>query len=155
MGYPIFRIEFHFPYFRLRNSPVSEGNAQGINPRLARKKINLSFLDIAPASSSKVRYALHEAHSSVTIVGSDHARWVAYGFSDSEDSLGEDPEEEYETGFQGYDIFGIDLIADTPIWDPREYYLRSLKARTTQLSREWMYLARTVENAVEWVCHYH
>lgn len=47
------------------------------------------------------------------------------------------------------------IVADEPIWTPREYFLKVVKVRTYLVLREWNSIADKVEKEVkQYVCLY-
>jgi hypothetical protein len=115
---------------------------------------------------------MHEAQISFVLCGSDHQRWVAYAFVDTdfeEDDVPDEivPDEQIrevsvplddELGVAKvpiWDPIALDggLDANLPIWDPRLYFLVILEIRMAQVLREWEFLVRTVERSISrYVC---
>lgn len=98
---------------------------------------------------------MYEAQSSLVICGSDETQWTAYAFSDhyfdTEDLLDE------VFSYQGVqedpiawntELDGIMVDANSPIWNPREYFLRILEIRIAHVRQEWTYLIRQVERYI-------
>jgi hypothetical protein len=97
------------------------------------------------------------------ICGSDHTRWICYAFVDTkfdktstrkrDDKSEDDQEEQDEDGTTEdpipSDSEGHAIIADTPVYDPRGYFLRTLNLRMKQILEEWTYLAEKVEDSVK------
>lgn len=83
---------------------------------------------------------------------------------ESGDRNGREHEEEEDVGDEDTDELqfnedpiasdrrGNDVGTDHPIWNPREYFLRNVDFRMSQVLKEWIHLIRTVEASVEeWV----
>lgn len=161
MGYLIFRLEFHLPYFAWRDliSLPRSHSGTGTNEKLQRAWRDVSFLEFpAPKKPSQTIPIIHDAHISLVVCGSDHTRWVCYAFLDTRFKNIDDNEDEQDINETNEDPIASDsdgdpINADTPIWDPREYFLRNVDFRMRQVHREWNYLVRQFERRVEhYVC---
>ena len=111
-------------------------------------------MNIAPTGEQAgYTHGIHEAQISLAICGSDDSRWVAYAFVDTE--FAGVSRDEYEDNFEinedpiASDSRGREVEADSPIWDPREYFLRIVDIRMKQVLGEWTYLIRVVERSVK------
>lgn len=86
------------------------------------------------------------------VCGSDNLRWVAYAFVDAvpgDDEVLEEMSCSYE-GVQDDPIASdYELDANSPIWDPREYFLMIVAARMIRVLGEWEDLVRTVERSIK------
>lgn len=107
-------------------------------------------------ASADELYSLYEAHISVTVTGIDQWVWTAYGFVDVYfDS--------HET-VEGYDqmrgrrcrrwgradpLAAGQIVADEPIWVPREYFLKVFEIRMNQVLREWNWIVEKVGKKVK------
>ena len=123
---------------------------------------NLTFLNMAHANNKRGTDGVYDAHISVVLCGSDHTRWICYGFVDTQfksDSFNGDdyPEDEDSEGEEDECTRGDPIASDSdkscitagqPIWDPREYFLHIVDIRMKQVVSEWMYLSRKVESGV-------
>jgi len=115
------------------------------------------FLKIQTSKSQdEGNYGIYKAQISFVICGSDHRRWVAYAFVDTDfDSkeLGDEEDFPYE-GVQEDPIASDSKVdANRPIWSPREYFLMIVKIRVDQVRKEWEFLVRTVERSINgYVC---
>lgn len=125
----------------------------GHNSRnLKRPWKNVSFLYKTPDASDSGNHCLYDAHVSLTLCGSDHTRWVCYAFADTTfhtEDHNEDNEDEIEEDPIASDSENYGLRADTPIWDPREYFLTTVNYRMRQILEEWACLVREVERRIE------
>jgi hypothetical protein len=141
----------------LRSYPKGENFAtRDVDNGPPRHSIDLSFLKI-PSDKPEDREAfyIHEAAISLVVCGSDNWRWVAYAFIDTNaisdnDNLSEEVESHGD--FRGDPIAsepGLEVNANDPIWDPREYFLMILEIRIRQVLREWQYLVRRVECSIK------
>jgi hypothetical protein len=146
-----FQLSFHLPYYAWRtfekSQPPKDDREFCSDEHSLRRCRDLSFL-----GPSKVEFSdyLCEAQISCVITGPDKWRWVAYCFVDvyfaqdvkesvsqyHEDSLG-------EHGLRTDPLTLGTSDADTPIQNPREYFLMVLRIRLKQVWREWQ---RVVEN---------
>lgn len=136
----------------------------GAGGKLRRTSRNLSFLQHTQSKRpGQILLGIHDAHISLGICGSDHTRWVCYAFVDtkfdkalaskrddkSENDQEEQDEDETTEDPIASDSDGHEFIADTPVYDPRGYFLRILDLRMRQILKEWTYLAEKVEDSVE------
>ncbi|KAF3006042.1 hypothetical protein E8E13_010813 [Curvularia kusanoi] len=103
------------------------------------------------------RWMLYEANVSVVISGWDHHQWVGWAFSNtlSDPTCEDEDEEEAEVN---EDYFATDgngpddgriVIADSPIWDPREYWLHIVNIRMVIIHKEWSWLIMNVARRIE------
>jgi hypothetical protein len=110
-----------------------------------RQWTDLSFLDVQPLNSQAHRnYRMYEAQISLHICGTDDRRWIAYAFVDTFFL-----ENDLEDDFRNDPIALYQLDARSPMWDPREYFLRIFDIRIAQVSNEWENVVRMVERAVK------
>ncbi|KAF2740543.1 hypothetical protein EJ04DRAFT_559065 [Polyplosphaeria fusca] len=162
-GYPIFRLEFHVPYYALRESRpefhngLSKQNSAGG----LRGWTDLSFLRIpSQLGQNDCKYGIHEAHISLCIYGKDRTRWSAFAFVDTsfnnvskDDQADEDDDQddldEYNEDPIASDGDGDEVPVDRPIWCPREYFLRNVDCRARQVLEEWRNLIRKVGKGVD------
>lgn len=134
----------------------SPSAASNIKP--LRQWKDLSFLELQSSTSeSEIVYGIHEASISFALCGLDHWRWTAFAFADTafdDHDLQEDLLS--YNGFQQDPIAQISdpwILANQPIWDPREYFLTVLNVRIAQVGKEWQYLVRKVEQGIkQYVC---
>jgi hypothetical protein len=81
---------------------------------------------------------IYEAQVSVMVTGLDHWFWTAYCFADVYFKG-----QEHNERVQQYHInhrdphSGGKFDLHPPIWDPREYFLRTLVSRMEQVKQEW------------------
>jgi hypothetical protein len=123
-----------------------------------RQSWELPFLSMPmdKSTSADELYCLYEAQISVLVTGIDHWVWVAYGFVDvyfdSQESV------------DGYDqmkgrhcrrpgradpLAAGQIVADEPIWMPREYFLKVCEIRMNQVLREWNWIVDKVKKKVK------
>lgn len=106
-----------------------------------------------PTASSVL---LYEATISIGVTGIDHYIWAAYAFVDtyfdsreSVDSYhqmkgrrqrrGRGPEDPLAAG---------QITADEPIWDPREYFLKTMQIRAGLVDKEWSQILDKIERDI-------
>jgi hypothetical protein len=113
---------------------------------------DLSFLN---QSTSEPSEYLYETQISCVVTGPDRWRWVAYCFVDvyyqiegketvsqyCEDSMGED-------GMRADPLTLGRVDAETPIRDPREYFLKVCQIRLNQVRCEWQRVVRRLSQTV-------
>jgi len=148
----MFQLEFHLKFFVFRPSDCTEATAyEARSVESVHKWTDLSFLEsIASKVNAKRKYGMSEAHFSFVICGWHERRWTAYAFDDTEF----DGEDLYERIYN-YDSFQRDpfapnteIDADTPIWNPRQYFLAIVEARMAQAVVSWETLLRVVERRI-------
>ncbi|KAF0324800.1 hypothetical protein GQ607_007971 [Colletotrichum asianum] len=148
-----FTLEFHLPFFALREQlRVPDDNRKRPDGSPCRKTLDLSFLTgiINSTGSTNVSYYLHEAQTSLLIVGNNNTVWTAYLFTDTyhngrpgetnhEDlSFFQQPLEENELFYDPLTMGQHD--ANVPIWDPREYFCLIVRIRLGLIKEEWAYI---------------
>ena len=90
---------------------------------------------------------------SVVVTGIDHWVWTAYCFVDSYfDSEGTVADYHQLRGrdYQPDPLAAGRISASRPIWTPREYFLKVLEIRMSQVLREWNSILTYVEKEVKW-----
>ncbi|OAL06614.1 hypothetical protein IQ06DRAFT_371770 [Phaeosphaeriaceae sp. SRC1lsM3a] len=149
-GYSEFQMEFHIPFFAMRRSRPKQDFVRR-KKRTHRGWMNLSFLDSKDADPEVDGVCgIHQAHISVTVGGTDNMRWFVYCFEDryfdEDGQLGQDEQtEEHQSDQIAKGEFG----AENPIWNPREYFLRVLLIRMSQVQKEWKELVRYIETGIK------
>jgi hypothetical protein len=116
------------------------------------KWTNISFLEIqTPKAPVGQEHGMFEAHFSFVICGSHERRWTAYAFDDTEFD-GEDLYEKIfpHNGFHSDPIVSDgDTDAELPIWDAREYFLRTVSSRVASAADSWDELLRQIEHSIQ------
>jgi hypothetical protein len=146
-GFLTFQLDLHLSFFILGKSapPEKSGGKADVKPR--RHWTDLSFLgldkfDLQPQEPNEV-WAIQEAQISCVVAGSDHWRWVGYGFVDAEIDgiLAESSDEDLLRD----QIAAGELEANLPIWRPREYWIRVFEIRSDYVRNQWDYLIHKLE----------
>ncbi|KAH0563237.1 hypothetical protein GP486_002192 [Trichoglossum hirsutum] len=119
-----FALEFHLPYYALKSSPEI--------PDKRSLRISSPFMPIRTGSTDEYIY---EAQISFLVVGTDEWYWTAYCFVDAYFGSKESPDHYFSTG--GDAPSGGRWDRQSPFWNPRDYFLRVLSQRVTQVTREW------------------
>jgi hypothetical protein len=147
VGYRIFSLELHVPYFRLRYFATPKDEIEDVSHSARRQEIDVSFLNLLRPTRERGKHELYEAQFSLCIVGSDHKTWVAYAFDSPEDGkeIDEDEDEIQEDRVVGDCLH----YSEEPILDPRAYFLHVMSNRLTSICREWMCVVRMIENSVQ------
>jgi hypothetical protein len=124
-----------------------------------RQSWHLPFLSrsMSPSKSTNKTpkgYFLYEAQISVVVTGIDDSVWTAYGFADTYFGSKESVRRYHISRRQGRPgrpdpLAAGQIDADIPIWTPREYFLRVIEIRTTQVQRHWNFISDRVEDAVK------
>jgi len=101
------------------------------------------------------KYGMFESRFSVVICGSSEKQWAVYAFDDTY-SDGDNLEEKMTGALQAFHadpivscLWGDDVEADLPIWNPRRYFLLAVANRITVAANGWMTLMRTVERSIK------
>jgi len=113
---------------------------------------------------------IREAHTSIVICGWDNFKWVGWAFvnaplgprmeeneEEEEEDCDDDEGQEDEPEDVEEDYFAVDgdggtysvQDANSPIWDPRCYWLRIIELRVLRILEEWASLVRFFEKGVE------
>lgn len=117
-----------------------------------RQSWELPFLSITTdkSKSADKPYCLYEAHISVAVRGIDHWVWVAYAFVDTYFDSQESVDSYHQMREPKVDPLAAGrIIADKPIWAPREYFLKVFEIRTRQVAREWDQIVDRLEKAAK------
>jgi hypothetical protein len=153
--------------------PTSIGNATGVKHKsVDRVLLDLACLGSQSSSNDDIsQHLIQEANVSVVVCGWSDTQWTGCAFVNTgievEEEEEEKEEEEYaddsETEEETENQFQQDFLAaensfhyavdaNTPEWDARKYWLKVLSIRCQLVWKEWQYLVRTVEDAIEtWV----
>jgi hypothetical protein len=105
------------------------------------------------STSADDRPCLYEAMISVSLTGIDHEVWDAYGLVDTYFNSKETVD--YYDKFEGQrrgrpDPLAVGrILADEPIWLPRDYFFKVLETRMKIVLREWNLIWDEVEDAVK------
>lgn len=103
-------------------------------------------------SQGQEKYGIRETQISCVISGSDDWRWVSYAFVDTDfdgDEFGDTVMSSEGLHWDRDPITAGNLDANTPIWKPREYFLRVFEIRIIQVRKEWDLLVRKVELGID------
>jgi hypothetical protein len=151
-GITTFQLDLHLPFFILDESAPPPEPLKGSSVKPRRRRIDLSFLKLDPSEPQrevqepKEVWGIQEAQISCVVAGTDNWRWIAYGFVDTEID-GVLAESSYdELSFD--QIAAVKLKANTPIWSPRDYWIRVFEIRIDYVSKQWLYLIRKLEHSV-------
>jgi len=148
-------MELHVPYYELRELRSSSSSQP-------EQLIDVSFINANsnnPQNNSK--YGIYDARFSLLICGPDHVRWTGFAFvnnglsTDGEGAREGDSEFEEDpiaSQYEGGRCFGI-VGANSPIYDPREYYILVMGIRLAAILEHWRKLGRWLELSIgEHVC---
>ncbi|KAH6714526.1 hypothetical protein BKA61DRAFT_440468, partial [Leptodontidium sp. MPI-SDFR-AT-0119] len=156
-GFQNFTLDFHLPYYVLRESKKSwRDTREKSNGKPLRQFWELPFLSMPtnnkPVSTDE-RYCLYEAMTSVGVTGNDHWTWAAYGFVDtyfdSRESVDGYHEMKERRGGRADPLADGQINADEPLWDPREYFLKVVEIRTGLALMEWSQIINKMEREVK------
>jgi hypothetical protein len=160
---PTFHMEFHLPFFALREPSTPNGTLPKAPRKLLRNRKDLSLLrQESTGPEDQENYWLYQAEVSCVVYGCDEWQWTAYAFVDTkhdgdEDGNGNDiydSENEVDCFQQEIDEDPIASVrARQPIWRPRQYFLKAFETRVQEPRREWDELVhRLVVDIREYVC---
>jgi hypothetical protein len=137
-------MEFHFPYYALRESATCI-----TDPRNVRR------CTVFPGKYSRRTQSkeyLCEAQVSVLVTGIDEWFWTAYCCVDKYFGSEETLQHYYDGNLDAPS--GGERWLDFPIWNPREYFLFILSRRFRQATKEWAIVVRALEESLRsQVCH--
>jgi hypothetical protein len=146
-GFLSFQLDLHLPFFILSKSTPPEKSEGKFNIKPRRSWTDLSFLkfdkfDFGPQEPMGV-WGIQEAQISCVVAGSDHWRWVGYGFVDAEvDGI---LAESSGTDLLQDQIVAGRIEASFPIWTPRDYWIRVFELRIDYVRNQWEYLIYKLE----------
>ncbi|KAF7574837.1 hypothetical protein PtrSN002B_005858 [Pyrenophora tritici-repentis] len=155
----IFQLDLHLPFFAMRTDAYHRNHT---TTKLRREWIDLSFIaQVLPGSDKDGELGIYPAQVSVTMCGTSARHYTVYGFEDTDfdkdhGPAGDEEDDDDSTyiGVQHDQIIRGKQDANFPIWDPREYFLTTLKSRVRQIRNEWDRLVRTIERAyMSCTCH--
>jgi hypothetical protein len=162
---PVFVLEFHLPFPTLREyDPLHD-------KQRTKGRYDVSYLQQHLPRRQNQQYSgnrfIRESHTSIVICGWDNSKWVGWAFVNvppntpvQEDEEDDEEEQDDEPLDAEEDYFAADghgrestvKFANTPIWDPRRYWLHIVELRVRRIVEEWINLVQFVENGVEaWV----
>jgi hypothetical protein len=134
-----FALEFHLPYYALR-----QGSVRQIDPRGLRRCADFIPDRLSPDASEY----LYEAQISVVVTGIDEWFWTAYCCTDTHFGSEESVQYYHENGLDA--PTGGEKSTDYPIWNPREYFLVVLSCRVKQTTKEWGNVINTLETRLKY-----
>ncbi|KAF2493443.1 kinase-like protein [Lophium mytilinum] len=146
IGYPVFRMQLHIPFFVLTTCPMPTPCDRTIP---AGQWVDISFLNGQTLNPVPGPKTIYKSRFSLMICGSDNQRWIAYAFEDrdSEDEAIEEDDCSYEV-IQEDSIIADGTDANLPIWDPREYFLLTVERRGKNILEKWETLISAVESRI-------
>lgn len=154
LGFKFFTFTLHIPFYVLKESEkLLEDTRKGNDGKSLRRSWRLPFLSGHKGALSLPGYqCLYEAQISVTITGTDHRTWTAYGAFDtyygSNDSV--DAYYQMRTPTSLADPLTAGKISRRNIiWTPREYYFKIFEIRINQVLREWRAIFDGIENEID------
>lgn len=151
-------LEFHLPFLALRNTETSSVEPATEDGGLASEnEIDVSFLGLQCMQHRKrsclCKHVVHESQISVVISGWDNRNWAAWGFFNTSSDPTNDFDDDDEQ-LLNEDYFAADgedgpvIEADSPIWDPRYYWLRIIDIRVRLVLKEWVWLVKKIKAGV-------
>lgn len=131
-------MEFHFPYYALR-----EGTSPLKDSRAIRRSNEFSVKALSPRGKEY----LCEAQISVLVTGIDEWFWTAYCCVDT--YFGSEGKVQYYHDEHLDAPSGGERFARYPIWNPRGYFLDILSRRFRQATKEWTIVVRALEDRLK------
>jgi hypothetical protein len=147
-------MELHIPRHALRAHHPRQLDPMNANPR-KWKNVSFFVLDF-PGSQQNGGLYLYEAHVAVVMHGTDERRWTVYCFEDSafdpdldwiENNNFHVSEDHLDPILSNGVSSGLASV-DTPWWNPREYFIQTLRNRITQAHNEWIDTVQTLETII-------
>ncbi|KAL4889883.1 hypothetical protein BDV59DRAFT_185683 [Aspergillus ambiguus] len=135
---PGFVLEFHLPHFVIRKDHLNSRDERGLR----------KFRYFHPQGKANVgRKCIYETQISLLVFGTDDFFWTAYFFVDTyyggRESVDHYLRQRLDPPSGGY------LHLDSPIWDPRYYFLTVFSVRLNQVTMEWTVLVREIEQSLD------
>ena len=121
-----FTLEFHLPYYALRQDTALQADSRGL-------RRSGHFIP-SPGGPQKPEY-LYEAQLSLLITGVDEWFWTAYCCAET--YFGSEVSLQYYSDNQLDALTGGEKTMSFPVWNPREYFLSILSRRLKQVTKEW------------------
>ncbi|KAF1838672.1 hypothetical protein BDW02DRAFT_564779 [Decorospora gaudefroyi] len=146
-GIPLYHFSYSLPFFAMRRD-IHHRKKNATIPD--REWLDLYFIArVLPESTEDGELGIYPAQITVQICGTSAKQYIVYGFEDTDfDPDREFGEDEFSlTDYHADQTAKGELDANRPIWNPREYFLATLKVRSQQVSKEWERLVRTMESA--------
>ncbi|GES59948.1 tumor suppressor protein, LOH1CR12 [Aspergillus terreus] len=129
-----FVLEFHIPHFVLRIDQEARRDERGLR--------KCRYVQASNGSKHR-RECIYEAQMSLIVFGVDEFSWTAYFFVDTyyskQDSTSHYIRKKLDAPSGGY------MEHNSPVWDPRHYFLTVLSIRLSQVTLEWSSLVQTIE----------
>ncbi|RYO69895.1 hypothetical protein AA0113_g3704 [Alternaria arborescens] len=169
-GFATFRLELSLPYLILEKRDRSQPSTADEGHGIERLETDLAFLDTESGQvDGPARFSIWKAHETVLVFGCDTSEWTGYAFSARCPSMNEgqdldhesDDEDDNNDGMLHEDLFATGdtnyddqqiLDANSPIWDPRVYFLCVLAIRAKIIYEQYVYLIRTLASGIEgWI----
>ncbi|OAQ58415.1 hypothetical protein VFPPC_16977 [Pochonia chlamydosporia 170] len=138
-----FQLSFHLPHYVWRRAAHGRADhRRDSNAAPLRQTVEVSYLHLQNPSD---RSFLYESQISCVIAGSDKRTWVGYCFVDTFFDVGSEVRESVHSihddlvdGGAHMDPFTYGIKdAESPIRDPREYFLTVFRLRARQVLTEW------------------
>jgi hypothetical protein len=138
-------MEFHFPYYALREGVPAKDRRMLRGERLRRSEI----LPLAQHRHTDC-FTYHEAQTSFLVTGVDEFFSTSYCFVDT--YFGS--EKMKSTYLEALNGIGLDPASCRPLifpyWNPREYFLAVLATRIGQATMEWRNLIRVFDRRMKY-----
>ncbi|KAK3339869.1 hypothetical protein B0T25DRAFT_523546 [Lasiosphaeria hispida] len=155
-GFTCFTLDFHMPYYALRNHGMMKDHRQKPNGEPLRISSALDCLQGSSSSMPGKTWYLHQAQTSIVLTGISDRVWTAYGVTDTYyDPKSTDSVEWYGRKWKkSRDHVLRDPVSDNPSepWldrGPREYFLAAVNARLMKITLEWDRIVREMELIIE------
>ena len=130
-----FALEFHLPYYALRQDRALQADSRG----LRRSGYFIPNLD-GPQNHEY----LYEAQLSLLVTGVDEWFWTAYCCAET--YFGSEESIQYYSDNELDALTGGEKSMLYPVWNPREYFLSVLSRRLKQVTKEWIIVVDTLQD---------
>lgn len=126
-------MECHLPYYALRSESDSNEDF-----RLLRRR------GLFSRTQDETPLYLHQAMISVIVFGLDEWLWTAICCVETYFKSGENVKIYHNDGLDG--PTGSGHFVSTPVWNPREYFLKVVSRRVKQVMSEWRHVITGLED---------
>lgn len=154
------------PYLVLGDTSASIDSSAPLDKQVKKKWADLSYLPLETYDGQQsTSFAIFESQTTIVISGCDDSKWFGYafGYIGPEDPT---PDEDETMTFEQEEDLGLRPVEDlfatggshtvfdlqTPIWDPRVYFLCAARARLDIAAQAYELLVCTIEaGSSDWV----
>ncbi|PYI12004.1 hypothetical protein BO78DRAFT_64141 [Aspergillus sclerotiicarbonarius CBS 121057] len=133
-----FALEFYLPHFVVREHQVARHDLRGLRKHRYFRP---------PDHALGAWECIFETQISFGIFGSDEFFWTAYCFVDTYGSQQESTDNYLQRKLDAPS--GGSVKQESPIWEPRYYFLAVFSVRLSQVTMEWTVLVQALEKELD------